>query len=61
MPKFELTWSEKRRVVIEAVDEAEAFDKLNDNGEDDGEYLYSTDYSCRRLNELNTEGDALEK
>lgn len=49
MKKFEISWSERHRVVIEAEDMDEAFCKLNDGGEDLSELVLSTDYDCKEV------------
>lgn len=49
MAKFEFTWWEQRRVVLEATSEEEAWELLNDGGEDDSEFLGSDNYFCEEV------------
>lgn len=49
MPKYEFTWWEQRKTVIEAQDEEEAWEALNDGGEDDSEFLGSDNYHCTEV------------
>jgi len=49
MKKYEFTWWEKRKVVLEAPSEDEAWQALNDGGEDDSEFVGSGNYLCTEV------------